>query len=347
MKNNRLIYLLIIILAIWCIVLTTSIFNKEDTSNEIIKEYNVSGISTDFTKIVSEKKDSIVTINSNGTISTGFIYKQIDDATYVITSYHGVLDSANNQVIFVNGFTHNAELIGYDIYLDLAVLKVEVPYFIDGLTLCDASLVEAGEFVINIGTPSSIEFSESVELGMVSRTINTINNSIVVDKNNYNYCLDVLQISSNLRNGYSGSPVINMNGEAIGMITMLSNNGNNISIVSNEIKVVVENIINNVEYKRNNIGIIGTYINGMPLYEKSYLNLPIEVLDGLYVRSVLDNSISSIAGVKTNDVITSINGIPMNNINSLYSVIYGDYNSFEFTIIRDGETISLVANIND
>lgn len=347
MKNNRLVYILIVALIIWCVVLTTSISNKTETTNEVVNEYNVSGISTDFTKIVDDHKDCIVSIDSNGTISTGFLYKQVDNSVYVITSYHGVSQSSDNKVIFVNGFNSNAQVAGYDTYLDLAVLKVDIPYNVNVLSFGDTSLTKAGEFVINIGTPNSLEFENSVELGMISSGVKTIQNSITVEKENVNYCLDVIQISSNLKTGFSGSPVINMNGEVIGMITMSSSNGYNLAIIANEMKIVADSIIDGNSIKRNNIGIVGSYIIDMPSYEKSYLNLPIEVIDGLFVENVVENSISSNAGVKSGDVIVSINGVAMNGLNNYLNIRYSDFDSYEFVVARDGETTTLKFELND
>lgn len=347
MKNNRLIYLLIIVLIAWCTLLSTSVSKKTEPAKEIVNEYNVTGISTDFTKVVASVKDSIVRINSNGTISTGFIYKQIDDSVYIISSYHGVSESVENEVFFANGFSYKAEIIGYDSYIDMAILKIEFPYKVNALPLGDASLTKAGEFVVNIGSANSNEFDNSVELGMVSRSVKTIQNSITIDKKILNYCLDVIQLSSNLKTGFSGSPVINMNGEVIGMITMSNNSGNNMAIVSNEIRIVADAIINNQSHNKRMFGIIGSFINDMPLFEKTSLNLPLEVINGLYIESIADDSIAYNTDLKNGDVIISINGKTINNINDYYEIEYSDSSVYDFGIIRNGEPSSIKLEIND
>ncbi|MBR5754232.1 MAG: hypothetical protein IKX97_00175, partial [Erysipelotrichaceae bacterium] len=90
MKNNRLIYLLISLIVIWLAVLSFSLpKNSRDNPSTNINKYNVSGFSTDFTKVVDEDVSGTVTINADGTILSGFAYRQDGDTVYILTAYHG------------------------------------------------------------------------------------------------------------------------------------------------------------------------------------------------------------------------------------------------------------------
>lgn len=347
-KNSRLIYLLIILLAIWCIVLSSIVTknnNEEISSN--INEIEITGISTDFTKIVDEKSDSIVAINSNGNISSGFIYAQDNDDVYIVTTYHGVVEAGSYNVHFKNGYSVYAELVGKDIYADLAVLKAKIPYDTDILSLTDSSLCKAGEFVIAIGTPVSLEYSHSTELGMISNNIKTIENSIEVNSNDITYYLDVLQLSSNMKPGYSGSPIINMNGEVIGMVTMSLDERFNFAITANEIKIIADKLISGELINKYQLGIKGNYVSEMPLFERSGLNLTIDTISGLYVEKVLEESIGSIAGIQKGDVILNINSISINTINDYLNVVYDKYDSIEFEVLRGDSTFKSRVDIND
>lgn len=349
MKNNRLIYMLLVILTIWCIFLTVVSFGEDkQTENNInINEYNVNGFSTDLTKIVEEKKGSIVSISANSNVSTGFIYKQEGDTVYVLTCYHGIADVNSVYVCFESGFNINANVVGKNIYADLAVLSVNIPYDVEPLELGDASLVHSGEFIISIGTPTSLEYSNSVELGMISNNIRTIENNILVGEENIIYYLDVLQLSSNLKPGYSGSPVLNMNGDVIGMTTMSLDDRFNFAITANEIKIIADKIISNEQVKKYQLGIKGSYINEMPLFERTNLNLPVDVTYGLYVNKLMDNSIALTAGVKNSDIILTINGIKLNNINDYLAVVYSETDTLEFEVFRNGEIATFKVTIND
>ena len=348
MKNNRLIYLLIIILFVWILALSILTNKKYDSNiHETIIENNISGFSTDLTKVVEKCKDSIVTINANGTVSSGFVYKQEESNIYILTSYHGVSESNILSVVFSGGLNMNAELIGKDIYTDLAVLRIESPYNINSLSLSDSSKLKDGEFIICLGTPFSIEYNQTVELGMISKNHRVLENSITVDNENYKYYVDLIQLSSNLNPGFSGSPLLNMNGEVVGVVNMALNNKTNFAISSNEIKIIADSIISDEELVRNNLGIKGSYVHDMPMFEKTNLNLPVDVINGFYVDGVLMNSLANLANVKNGDVILSINDIEINNIVDYLDILYSHSDSFDFKVYRDSNIINLKVNTND
>lgn len=348
MKNNRLLYLLIIILTIWCIVLTTMVTNKTDeVSNQIINEVEINGFSTDFTKIINEKSSSIVSINANGTIGSGFVYKQDGEDIYILSAYHTIADANSYYVYFANGMHLSAALIDKNIYADLALLQVKSPYNIDTLKLADSTLLKAGEFVVSIGTPISLEYDNSVELGMISNPLRTVENSITVLDEKINYNLDVIQLSSNLKPGFSGSPLLNMAGEVVGMVTMSLKDGYNFAITSNEIKLMADRMIAGQKIVKYQLGIMGSYIKDMPMFEKSNLNISVETINGLYVEKLIDNCAALNAGVKVGDVILSINGVELNTMSDYLNVVYNETQNFEFLVLRDGQTILFRIEIND
>ena len=339
MKNNRLLYLLVIILTIWCIILSVLLNNNANTTKNI-NEYNVSGFSTDFTEVIEKDKASVVTIKTDVGISSGFVYDQKGDNVYIVTSFHGVSNANSISVIFANTYAVNGEIVGTDIYADLALLKVNCPYSVSPLNFADSSLVKQGEFVISIGTPTNLDYAGSVELGMVSSKDLTIDNTIGFEANLINYYVDVIQTSSNLKTGYSGSPLINMNGDVIGMNTMSINTSNAFAITSNEIKIIVDNMLNGKKIEKIQLGISGTYVKNMMNYEKANLNLSINTINGLYVSKVKENSICFKAGIKVGDIITNINETPINSIDDYYAAVYKDTNELSINILRNNETIS-------
>lgn len=348
MKNNRLVYILIIILTIWCITLTTMYLNvsKEKTSS-VVNNIEINGISSDLSEVVSKCKDSIVSINASGTISSGFVYKQDGNNVYILTSYHGLADAGSYIVYFANNYSINAELVDKNIYEDIALLKVNCPYEIETLKFADSDLLKSGEFVISIGTPSSIEYDNSVELGVVSNTNRTIPNSIKVGENEFNYYTDVVQLSGNLKPGYSGSPIINMIGEVVGMCNMSLDNSFNFAVPANEMKLIADKFINGEKVVKYQLNIKGELISNMPMYERSSLNLSVDILDGLYISEIMNDSICQTAGLKVGDVITSINGTVLKTHQDYLNVVYTETSEFEFNIVRDGQPLTLKVDIND
>lgn len=341
MKNTRFPYLLIAIAFIWLLILSM-IINEHSgqTRNQNINEYNVSGFSTDFTKVVSDNKASIVTINTDKGISSGFVYKQDDDEIFVAGAYHAVADCSNIEVVFGNSYSEKAQLLGYEPFSDLAILHLSSPYKINALNMGDSTLLKQGEFLISIGTPESLDYSSSVQLAMVSSLL-SIDNSIRYNDENFDYYLDVIVFSSHLQAGYSGSPLLNMNGDVVGMNTMAASDNTQFAITANEIKIIADNIIAGQPIQKTFLGIKGKYIADMPNYEKSSLNLSVDTISGLYVSKIKDNSLAALTGIRNGDVIIAVNDITINKFEDFLNVSYADIDEYSFDVLRNGESIKL------
>ena len=339
MKNNRLIYLLIVILVIWLGFVSREAFSRKNSNSEsIINQYNVTGFSTDFTRVVEEADPSIVAVNADGTISSGFVYAQNNDEAYILTSYHGVSAANNINISFASSYSQKGELVGYDIYLDLAVLKVTTPYEMKKIQPGDATLLNKGEFVICIGTPSSMDYAGSVELGMISLKHLVVENTVMTNDDRLTYYLDLIELSSFLQNGYSVSPIINMNGEFVGMVTMNISNNSVFAVTANELHKVADKIIAHEEVVRNDLGIKGTYISEMYGFEKNNLNIPIDTLSGIYVSRIREGSLAYEAGIRSGDIIVSINGKEINGLNDYFDALYfNDNDDMTFEFIHNSE----------
>lgn len=166
--------------------------------------------STDFSKIIENSLEAIVTIKTNVGSGTGFI---ITNEGYVVTNAH-VLEYAK----YADAITSDSErktmsLIGYDNKLDLALLKISGEY--NPLEFEDSDNVKVGEKVIAIGNPEGLSFS--VTEGIVSG---------INRKSSYNDA-DYIQTDAALNPGNSGGPLINTEGKVIG-INSMKYNGDNI-----------------------------------------------------------------------------------------------------------------------
>lgn len=347
MKKNLLITI-ILILVVWLIVLSFSLVQNHSTSKSPseIKEYNVTGFSTDFTKVIDSNKSSIVSLNQNEVYSTGFIYSSDNGHVYIVTSYHGVSEGEDVMVNFNSGVSTLGKVIGHDSFCDVAVIDCEFPYEVRTLILGDATLLNDGEFILSIGTSSSMEYDFSSAFGMISSKYREIENNISFDEENYNYYLGIIQLNGEFVNGYSGAPILNMNGEAIGMITM-EDDGKVLAVTINEINIVAQKIINNEEYSRIDFGLKGKYLKDLENYETTSLNIGLEVTDGYYVVDVLPTSFASTIGINKGDVIIRVNDIEIMDFASFLDVIYSNATEFDISLIRNGELLSLKGNLYD
>lgn len=347
MRKNLLITI-IVILVIWLIVLSVIVFeNKKNTNTTSeINEYNVTGFSTDFSKVVDEDKSSIVSLNQNETYSTGFIYSQNENHVYIITSYHGVSEGEEVNIEFNSGVNAVGRIIGHDAFSDVAIIDCEFNFDVKPLSIGDATLLNDGEFILSIGTNSSSAYDFSTAFGMVSYKYREIENNITFDNEDYDYYLGVIQLSGDFTNGYSGAPVLNMNGEVVGMITM-EEEGKTFAITINEIEKIASKIINGEDYTRISFGIYGKFISTLENYEISNLNIGLEITDGYFVMNVKVPSLANTIGILKGDIITKINDVDISNFDDVLDIIYTDTNEFNLTVIRNNETIYLQGNLYD
>lgn len=327
----------------------SSVSNNKNVSENVttVKNITVSGFSSDITKIVEEIKTSNCVVDSASSIGSGFIYGDTQEKIYVVTAYHVVNDASNVEVILSNNHKHQAEVVGYDPYLDLALLSFDKDVDVVSIKAGDASLLKDGEFVYMIGTSSNIELANSLSLGIVSSNLRTITNSIKLDNKIYDYYLDDIQLSSTVSSGYSGSAVYNAAGEVVGVITMSSKNGEVFATPINEVIRFIENI------QRENPSIVlplnikGEYISQMEIYNKNTYGLNLEINKGYYVEDLKLNSIFKEIGVKKGDVILSVNDIELNNYSDYLKIKYSDLSQIKVKVIRDNEEIELVGTFNN
>ena len=132
---------------------------------------------------------------------------------YIITNNHVIDQNQSLQVIFADGTQVPAQLVGTDVYADIAVLKVssKVPSY---ASFGNSDTLKQGETVIAIGSPLG-DFHNSVTVGVVSATGRTVDTS-----NNYQM-QDLIQTDAAINHGNSGGPLVDLSGQAVGINTLV------------------------------------------------------------------------------------------------------------------------------
>jgi S1-C subfamily serine protease len=156
--------------------------------------------SADFSGIIEDAVKSVVTIRTDLSQGSGFV---IADDGYIVTNAHVMEGAKAAEVITYDGNSHEVSLVGTDIEMDVALLKISDNYPI--LILGDSNDVQVGEKVIAIGNPLGLQFS--VSEGIVS----------AVHREGINGIEAYVQTDAALNPGNSGGPLINKQGEAIGI----------------------------------------------------------------------------------------------------------------------------------
>jgi len=181
----------------------------------------------DFSGIIEDAVKSVVTIRTDVSQGTGFI---IDDEGYIVTNAHVLVGATYIHVITYEQKTIEAVMTGYDGKLDIVLLKVAGDY--DSISLDDSDDVQVGEKVIAIGNPLGLQFS--VSEGIVS----------AVQREGPGGLEAYIQTDAALNPGNSGGPLINKQGEVIGINNFKVGGGENLgfALESNYIKDVVNAI---------------------------------------------------------------------------------------------------------
>jgi Do/DeqQ family serine protease len=257
---------------------------------------------------------------------------------YIVTNAHVVENASEITVTLQDGRDLKAEIIGSDTPSDVAVLRVKP----DGLTqipLGDSARVEVGDFVVAIGNPFGLQ--HTVTSGIISGLSRS-----GINPDGYE---DFIQTDASINPGNSGGALVNLRGELIGINTaILSRSGGNIgigfAIPVNMARSVMEQLIRYGSVKRGQLGV--SMYTVTPDIAHS-LGLPSAV--GALVSQVVEDSPAAHAGIRTGDVITSVNGQPVKSNSELRNTIgllrVGD--KVDIGLLRDGKPLRVTAVIAD
>jgi len=257
---------------------------------------------------------------------------------YIVTNAHVVENASEITVTLQDGRDLKAEIIGSDAPSDVAVLKVKP----DGLTqipLGDSTRVEVGDFVVAIGNPFGLQ--HTVTSGIISGLSRS-----GINPDGYE---DFIQTDASINPGNSGGALVNLRGELIGINTaILSRSGGNIgigfAIPVNMARSVMDQLIRYGSVKRGQLGV--SMYTVTPDIAHS-LGLPSVV--GALVSQVVEGSPAAHAGIRTGDVITSVNGQPVKSNSELRNTIgllrVGD--KVDIGLLRDGKPLRVTAVIAD
>ncbi|MCK5150050.1 trypsin-like peptidase domain-containing protein [Candidatus Pacearchaeota archaeon] len=200
----------------------------------IDKEVDLLKASTDedFSGIIEDLIKSVVTITTNSGQGTGFI---ISEEGYLVTNAHVLADESGNLASTIRAITYEKEIlkasfIGYDGNLDVALLKISGDYI--PVDIADSDLIQIGEKVIAIGNPLGLQFS--VSEGIVSATHRKGPSGLEA----------YIQTDAALNPGNSGGPLINKQGEVIGINNFKIGSGESLgfALESNYVKETVNTI---------------------------------------------------------------------------------------------------------
>jgi len=282
-------------------------------------------------------------------IGSGFI---IDNLGHIVTNYHVVEDAEKvASVTLTDGREVEVELIGADERTDLAVLRAKgsnLPHVPFG----DSSEVFIGEWAIAIGNPFGVLMKDpqpSVSVGVVSAVHRRISPSIAKGQRLYQ---DMIQTDAAINPGNSGGPLINAEGEVIGVNTMIfSTSGANVglgfALPINRVRRVAEEII---RYGRRRDPWPGFKVEDITALRRDLREqLGLQVDQGGIVVNILTSAPAYVAGLRPGDAILAINGEPVSSSSDVDFVIWDLFvgDDCEIKIDRQGKRQTIRFEISE
>ncbi|MFC4809224.1 S1C family serine protease [Paenibacillus sp. GCM10023250] len=278
-------------------------------------------------------------------IGTGFFF---DASGYILTNEH-VVDGADEIRVTVQGTSqpYVAKKLGSDYNLDLAVLKVEGKNPFPTLPLGDSNKINIGDWVVAIGNPYG--FDHTVTVGVLSAKERPIS---IPDSQGTREYQHLLQTDASINPGNSGGPLLNLNGEVVGINTAVSSQAQGIgfAIPTSTITEVLDNLKSNTAIPKKPIPFIGATL--APINDALQKELELSNNKGSVVSDIIYKSPAYMADLRQYDVITGMDGKSYDSPDDLIAAIktksVGD--KVTLNIVRNGQKMDLsvtIGNKND
>jgi len=261
-------------------------------------------------------------------LGTGVI---VSSDGYILSNAHVTGDKFTScYVTLEDGSTYTAKVVWTDTSLDLALCKIKAT----NLPFCplgDSSTSKVGQTVFAIGNPIGFEFQRTVTSGIIS----AVDRSMKFEENgSISYMDDLLQTDATINPGNSGGPLINLDGEMIGITTVkiTSAEGMGFAVPIHSVKPVITKFIQDGKFEEASLGVFAYDKNVIP-----YLDTSAKFETGIYIADVTKKSAAEKAGLKAGDIILNIDGKSLQKMSDLRLYIYekapGD--KVSLTILRN------------
>lgn len=285
---------------------------------------------------------------------SGVIYKKEGNSAYVVTNNHVVEGQKGLQVLLKDGSTVEAELIGTDVFTDLAVLKISAENIDTVATFGDSDSLKVGEPAIAIGSPLGSEYANSVTQGIISslnRPVQSTNEAGDL------ISINAIQTDAAINPGNSGGALVNIAGQVIGINSSkiassagsgVSVEGMGFSIPSNDVVKIIKQLEAQGEVIRPALGVTMIDLSSISVQQqREILNLPVSVTSGVVIRSIAGATPAEKAGLQQYDVVTKIDGEEISSSQDLRALLYqkkvGD--SMEITFYRGDSEQSVTVEL--
>ncbi len=283
LKKRRLVFIFTLLFLLSYSATSRALTAEEQTNIRVYKEAGPSVVNITTTTLI---RDFFSVYPSKGA-GSGTI---IDEQGYILTNYHVVEDATAITVTLSNGHKYSARIIGADPENDIAIIKIKPRERLRPLKLGDSSSLQVGQRVFAIGNPFGL--NSTLTTGIISalgRPLTTESGRVIEN---------VIQTDAPINPGNSGGPLIDTDGEMIGINTAIftpsgGSVGIGFAIPINTAKELIPDLIKYGRVRRPWIGIVG-----IPLWDSLSKALQLPVSEGILVSEVVPKSPAYYAGIR-------------------------------------------------
>ena len=340
----------------------TSVKNENSTTKAVDKvkdavvsiiTYSANSQNSLFGYGESDTDTNTEQVSSQG---SGVIYKKDGEYAYIVTNTHVINGAKKVDIRLADGTKVPGEIVGTDTYSDIAVVKISSEKVSAVAEFGDSSKLTVGETAIAIGSPLGSEYANTVTQGIVSSLNRTVS---LKSEDGQAISTKAIQTDTAINPGNSGGPLINIQGQVIGITSskIATNGGTSVeglgfAIPSNDAIKIIEQLEKNGKVTRPALGIQMVNLSNLSTTDLQKLKLPDNITSGVAVRSVQPNMPAN-GHLEKYDVITKVDGNPIASATELQNALYSHSVGDEITITyyRNGKeettTIKLDKSTND
>lgn len=287
---------------------------------------------------------------------SGVIYKKEGDTAYIVTNTHVINGAKKVDIRLADGTKVPGDIVGSDTYSDIAVVKIAADKVTTVAEFGDSNQLTVGETAIAIGSPLGSEYANTVTQGIVS----SLNRNVSLkSEDGQAISTNAIQTDTAINPGNSGGPLINIQGQVIGITSskIASNGGTSVeglgfAIPANDVINIIKQLEKDGKVTRPALGIHMVNLSNLNTTDLQKLKLPGNVTSGVAVRSVQTNMPAN-GHLQRFDVITKVDDKAISSTTELQSALYSHSIGDEMTVTyyRNGKeektTIKLDKSTSD
>ena len=332
---------------------TTQAVDKVKDAVVSVITYSANSQNSLFGSTETDTDTNTEQVSSEG---SGVIYKKEGNFAYLVTNTHVINGAKKVDIRLADGTKVPGEIVGSDTYSDIAVVKIAADKVTTVAEFGDSDQLTVGETAIAIGSPLGSEYANTVTQGIVS----SLNRNVSLkSEDGQAISTKAIQTDTAINPGNSGGPLINIQGQVIGITSskIATNGGTSVeglgfAIPSNDAINIINQLEKNGKVTRPALGIQMVNLSNLSSTDLQRLNVPSSVTAGVVVRSVI-TSMPANGHLQQYDVITKVDDKAISSTTELQSALYshsiGD--SMTVTYYRDGKeettTIKLDKSTSD